>query len=60
MLRPTILQIYDADKGVGAATVDCPKLHVRVPVLVCEACDSCAHSSRPSDPKAWLLVCTQS
>lgn len=52
------LEIHDAERGVGAATVDCPRRRVRMPMLVCEACDFCVHASRPDDPNAWLLICT--
>ena len=57
MAPATFVRINDADKGIGTATVDCPKLRVRVPLLVCQTCDSCAHASRPQDPKAWAVVC---
>ncbi len=56
--RVFVLHVHDADRGVGTASVDCPRRRVRMPVLVCQACEHCAHVSRTTDPDAWAVVCS--
>jgi hypothetical protein len=55
--RAVELRVHDADQGIGAAFVDCPRRHVRVPVLVCRVCDWCLRVSETADGCTASLLC---
>ena len=55
--RAVELRVHDAEEGVGAAFVDCPRRGIRMPLLVCRDCDRCLRVTEGPDGLATSIVC---
>ena len=55
--RAVELRVHDAERGAGEAFVDCPRQGLRVPVLVCRACERCLRVTEAPGGLASAVVC---
>jgi hypothetical protein len=51
------LRVHDAELGVGNAFVDCPRERIRMPVIVCRACERCLRVCETEGGLSASVVC---